>query len=121
MIDMAVDAHTENCRRLFLRNWQPGVSVSSAHSNMSVDVEIFVRYEDSYSSGDDLTTVVDYNVMRDTLLSAGDVSAPGFIDRVQDTLMRGAVALAVVKIRDKRTGLETSSKRCSVSTAQAEL
>jgi hypothetical protein len=104
------------CRRLFLRNWRypdPGATSRGA----SVNVTIFVRYEDSDSRGDEFANVVDYNVMRDALLSAGNPGAPGFIDHALDELMIAPVVLAIVEVSDKPAGtVIIESRRMSATT-----
>lgn len=99
------------CRRLFLRNWRCGVPDGDMRG-VSVNVTIFVRYEDSDSNGDDFAKVIDYNVMRDALLTAGSPRTPGFIERVLDALMTVPIVLANVEVWDKHAG--TSTTECRV-------
>jgi hypothetical protein len=103
------------CRRLFLRSWQypdPGGKSRGA----SVNVTIFVRYEDSDSRGDEFANVVDYNVMRDALLSAGDPRTPGFINHALDELMIAPVVLAIVEVSDKPAGTVIIESRRTAAT-----
>ncbi len=72
--------------------------------SLRVDVEIFVSYTDSVSSGDELSTVVDYNVMRDALLEAGNPSMEGFVESAFDALFRAPLMLATIEVRDHRSG-----------------
>jgi hypothetical protein len=89
------------CRRLFLRNWRlPAVDGSFSRVEVSVNVTIFVRYEDSDSKGDDFSKVVDYNVMRDALLRAGDPHGPTFVDQALQELLAAPIVLAIIEMRD---------------------
>ncbi|TCG06145.1 hypothetical protein BZM27_28525 [Paraburkholderia steynii] len=98
------------CRRLFLRNWRYPV-LDGGTRGVSVNVTIFVRYEDSDSRGDDFAKVIDYNVMRDALLKAGSPRTPGFIDRVLAELMTAPIVLANVEVWDKHAGTGTTECR----------
>lgn len=87
---------------------------------LRVNVEIFVRYEDSNARGDELIQVVDYNVMRDALLAAGEPTSPHFADRALDELLRATVVLASIEISDALTGLgvrETRARALAENTA----
>ena len=97
------------CRRLFLRNWRCPAADGRA-SGVSVNVTIFVRYENSDSRGDDFSKVVDYNVMRDALLCAGDPNGPGFVDRALLELVAAPIVLAIVEMRDRHA--DTATIKC---------
>jgi hypothetical protein len=98
------------CRRLFLRNWRYPEPDCGARG-VSVNVTIFVRYEDSDSRDDDFAKVVDYNVMRDGLLRAGDPTIYGFIDRALDELLNAPIVLAIVEVSDRLAGTVTIESR----------
>ncbi|SIO28197.1 hypothetical protein SAMN05444172_8414 [Burkholderia sp. GAS332] len=98
------------CRRLFLRNWRCTDTASCAEW-LLVNVEIYVRYEDSDSCGDDFAKVVDYNVMRDSLLEAGNPSASTFIDRALCALLRAPIVLASIEVVNSRSGTAVSESR----------
>jgi hypothetical protein len=53
-----------SCRRLFLKGLRPRYPAGPS----KVDIEILVELVASISSRDEIEDVVDYNVMRDTLL-----------------------------------------------------
>ncbi|CAE6711280.1 MULTISPECIES: hypothetical protein [Paraburkholderia] len=54
-----------SCRRLFLKGWQPHY----LEGPVKVNVEILVELRASNSCRDEIEDVIDYNVMRDALLS----------------------------------------------------
>lgn len=73
-------------RRLFLRGYRP----PHIPANVRIDVQIFVELRVSDSGRDALEDVVDYNVMRDTLLAlrpgmteAGCMEVAEALSRVQ--------------------------------------
>jgi hypothetical protein len=84
------------CRRLFLRNWKPVGEAIAA--DIGVHVEIWVPLLHSTSVNDDLSGVLDYNVMRDSLLKARDPGAADFIEVALDELMSWPIARALVKV-----------------------
>lgn len=98
------------CRRLFLRRWraQAGDGTSSA---LDVSVEIWVPLAHSTSESDDLSGVLDYNVMRDALLKAGNPASEWFADTALNELMRWPVVQARIEIVCRGTG-ETIQKGC---------
>jgi hypothetical protein len=100
------------CRRLFLRNWQ-FPAIDGSPSRVSVNVTIFVRYEDSDSKGDDFSKVVDYNVMRDALLRAGDPNGPRFVDRALMELLAAPIVMALIEFRDHLADIATIAYRAA--------
>lgn len=103
------------CRRLFLRNWRYPVPDESARG-VRVNVTIFVRYEDSDSRGDDFAKVVDYNIMRDALLRAGNPAMPEFIERALAELLTAQIVLATVEVSDTREGTAAIESRSAKAT-----
>ncbi|MBN3786522.1 hypothetical protein [Burkholderia sp. Ac-20353] len=90
-------------RRIYLRGWRC-VSADGCPSTRIVNVEIWVRYENSSSSGDELTDVLDYNIMRDALMTAGAPDSDAFLTHALDEIMKSPVELAHVEIYDELTG-----------------
>jgi hypothetical protein len=91
------------CRRLFLRGWNctPG---QLGRRLKRVDVELYVRYKDSDSDGDDFAKVVDYNVMRDALHTASHRDADTFLGNALTQLMCSPVVWASVEVFDDIAG-----------------
>jgi hypothetical protein len=85
-----------SCRRLFLRSWKPSAEVSAG--DIRVHVEIWVPLSRSTSVDDDLSGVLDYNVMRDSLLKARDPRTVDFISVALEELMNWPIARAHVKV-----------------------
>ena len=72
--------------------------------DIEADVEIYVDIADSASKNDALCDVVDYNVMRDSLLLCSQLEAANFADAVADHLLSGWPIQAVqIRIREKNT------------------
>jgi len=77
-----------DCRRLFLRNFEVPIKIGvdeiekKGAQRMLVNVDLYVPLALSTPSRDDLTEVVDYNFMRDTLATR---TAMGHI-QLQETL-----------------------------------
>jgi dihydroneopterin aldolase len=85
------------CRRLFLRRWKP-TDLEGGLQRPHVNVEIWVRYENSTAKTDELKDVLDYNVMRDALLRAGAPDSWAFVDRALEELMKAPIEAARVEL-----------------------
>jgi hypothetical protein len=101
---------SDDCRRLFLCNWRCR-DVAGCLIPLQVNVDIYVRYEDSDSSSDDFAKVVDYNVMRDALLTTGSPASPDFLDCALGALLRAPVVRASIEIEDLSSGATISECR----------
>jgi hypothetical protein len=84
------------CRRLFLRRWQP----TGAHGleETYANVEIWVRYDDATAERDELADVLDYNVMRDALVQSGIPDSWTFVDNALHELMKSPIQAARVEL-----------------------
>jgi hypothetical protein len=84
-------------RRLFLRAWRPSAPPGTSETP-SINVEIWVRYEHSTAEKDELSDVLDYNVMRDALLCSGYPHSRDFVERALDELMKSPIEAAYVEV-----------------------
>ncbi|WMY11018.1 hypothetical protein [Paraburkholderia phenoliruptrix] len=72
---------------------------------MQVNVEIWIRYENSPANCDELEDVLDYNVMRDALLFAARPVSSSFVQRALDELLTHSVEAAYVEVVHDTRGL----------------
>lgn len=77
-----------NCRRLFLKDFEINMNIGvhefekKGEQRVIVNVDLYVPLTDNTPSRDDLSEVVDYDFMRQTI---ADIIAPGHI-QLQETL-----------------------------------
>jgi hypothetical protein len=89
-----------HCRRIFLTGFRLSQCIDEAASDdfPLADAEIYVRVADSPSQGDDIDRVVDYNILRDSLIQAMPLDAM-YMDRALDLLFRDTrVQLAGIRL-----------------------
>ncbi|RQN37255.1 hypothetical protein [Paraburkholderia tropica] len=89
-----------SCRRLFLRNFRPINTIGLKEFNgIRVNAEIYVDVEDSPSKNDLLSDVIDYNVMRDTIILYLDRGIENFAEAAVDHLLSNwSIRAAEIKV-----------------------
>lgn len=100
------------CRRLFLRGFAPNRDMLDkagwTHARrVCFNVEILVRYADSHTGRDLLEDVVDYNVMRDTVIAHLSDSFERICENAcRSLLLAPSIAAALVEM--STVGLQTN-------------